>query len=42
MAECEAVGVFAGISGSHIRSLNSNGTVCKDYENSGGCGCLKC
>ena len=33
MAECEAVGVFAGISGSHIRSLNSNGTVAiKDYE----------
>ena len=33
MAECEAVGVFAGISGSHIRSLNSNGAVAiKDYE----------
>ena len=33
MAECQAVGVFAGISGSHIRSLNSNGTVAiKDFE----------
>ena len=33
MAECQAVGVFAGISGSHIRSLNSNGTVAiKDLE----------
>lgn len=33
MAGCKAVGVYAGIAGSHIRSLNSNGIVAiKDNE----------
>lgn len=33
MAGCQAVGVYAGIAGAHIRSLNSNGIVAiKDNE----------